>query len=45
MDARRRSINKYDANQPFVVKGSDNHISETHVTDVYTSIGFHTLDT
>ena len=28
MDARRRSVNKYDANKRFVTKASDDHTSE-----------------
>ena len=42
MGARRRSVNNYDANKPFAVKGSDNHLPETLVTGAYMPIGFHT---
>ena len=43
MNARRRSVNKYDSKKPFVVQGSNNHTSETYVTGVYTPIDFCTL--
>ena len=43
MDARRRSVNKYDAKKIFVTKASDNHTTEIHVTEVYTSICSHIL--
>ena len=42
MDARKRSANNYGKNKPFAVNGSDNHLSETLVTGVYTPIGFRT---
>ena len=34
MHLRRISINKNDAKKPCVTNASDNHISETHVTEV-----------
>ena len=43
MDVRRRLVNKNDAKKSFVKKTLDNHISDTHVTRVYTPICSHTL--
>ena len=36
MDARRRSINKYNAKKLFVTKASDNYTLETHTAEIYT---------
>ena len=34
MDVRRVSVNENDAKKPFLANASNNHTSETHVTEV-----------
>lgn len=38
MDVRRTLVNKIEAKKPFLTKASNNHTSETYVTEVCTSI-------
>ena len=43
IDARKRSVNKYGAKEPFATKTSDNHTSKTRVTGVDTPVCCHML--
>lgn len=43
MNARRKPVNENDTNKFFVIKVSNNHIFETHVTKAYTPIYSYTL--
>ena len=43
LNARRKPVNENDTNKFFVIKVSNNHISETHVTKAYTPIYSYTL--
>ena len=42
MDARRRSVEKYDTKKLFITNASDNHTSGNYVSGVYTPICSHT---
>ena len=43
MDVKRVSVNKNDTKKPSATKNSDNHTSETYVTEVKTPICSDTL--